>query len=89
MKTIVLKQFTLAKRDWLRAALMSALVPVLILIQQSVDAGEFHFEWKKLAMSAIGGFVAYLLKSFLEPTKTVVRGDQSEILKNVDRPNGN
>lgn len=70
-KTIVSKQFTLQGRDWIKGALMAALTPALVIIQQSIDAGIWTFNWKAIGMAAIAGGVAYLLKNLLEPSKVV------------------
>lgn len=70
-KTITSKQFTLQARDWVKGALMAALTPALVIIQQSIDAGIWTFNWKVIGMSAAAGFMAYLMKNFLEPSKVV------------------
>lgn len=70
-KTVVSKQFSLQGRDWIKAALIATLTPVVVLVQQSLDAGSFVFDWKSLGMAALGGFVAYLAKNLFEPTKVV------------------
>lgn len=58
-------------RDILKACIIATLTPALVLIQQSIDAGQFTFNWKHLGMAAIGGFVAYLIKNFLTPAAVV------------------
>lgn len=70
-KTVVSKQFTLQGRDWIKAALIATLTPVVVLVQQSLEAGSLVFDWKSLGMAALGGLVAYLAKNFFESTKTV------------------
>lgn len=65
------KKYTINWRDVAKASLMAALTPVLVLIQNSLDAGVFVFYWKPLAMSAVGGFLAYLMKNFFTPSKTI------------------
>lgn len=69
------KKGSLNKRDFLKAAIIAALTPVLVLIQNSIDAGVFTFHWKTLLMTAIGGFVAYLLKNWLTPSQIILTGD--------------
>jgi len=58
-------------RDILKACIIAALTPVLVLLQQSIEAGQLTFDWKHLGMAAVGGFVAYLLKNFLTPAAVV------------------
>ncbi|MBA3663955.1 MAG: hypothetical protein H0W61_07075 [Bacteroidetes bacterium] len=72
---VIEKQFSLNKKDLLKAILMAILTPVLVLIQNSLDAGHFDFHWKPLTMAAIGGLVAYLLKNYFAPTRTVIKGE--------------
>lgn len=57
--------FQLNSKDFLRGLIMAVVVPVLVLIQNSVSAGTLTFDWKQLAIAAVSGFVAYLLKNFL------------------------
>lgn len=70
------KQFDLNWLDIGKASLIAALTPVLVLIENSISAGAFTFEWKPLLMAAIGGFVAYLLKNFFTPAKIVIKADE-------------
>lgn len=70
------KKFRLNWLDVAKAGLMAALTPVLVLIQNSIDAGVFTINWKSLAMAAVGGFVAYLIKNFFTPAKVVVKAEQ-------------
>lgn len=58
-------------RDILKACIIATLTPVLVLVQQSIEAGQLTFDYKHLAMAAIGGFVAYLIKNFLTPPAVV------------------
>jgi hypothetical protein len=58
-------------RDLLKACIIATLTPVLVLLQQSIDAGQLTFDWKHLGMAAVGGFVAYLIKNFLTPAAVV------------------
>lgn len=50
---------------------MAILTPALLIIQQSVEAGSFTFDWHQVAMASVAGGLAYLLKNFLEPSKTI------------------
>ena len=69
--TTTSKQFSLNFKDIAKAALVAVLTPVLVLVQQSIDAGQLTFDWKHLSMAAIGGGCAYLIKNFLTPSQTV------------------
>lgn len=58
-------QFTLKVRDFLKAALLAVVVPVLVVVQASLSAGELTFNWKQIGTVALSAFVAYLAKNFL------------------------
>jgi len=45
--------------------LMAILVPSLVLIQTSVEAGTLTFDWKVLIAASLAGGVGYLLKNLL------------------------
>jgi len=63
------EQFSLNIQDILKGLLMAVLTPALFIIQQSLDKGEFIFNWKQVGIAAVAGGVAYLIKNFLTPTK--------------------
>ena len=70
-KKVISKQFSLKWRDAIRGLIIVVLTPAIVIIQQSLEACVFVFDWKTIGMAAIGGGVAYLVKNFLEPTKTI------------------
>lgn len=79
-------KFTLSTRDWLRGLLMAVAVPALLIIQQSIAAGEMTFNWAAIGMAAVSGLVAYLLKNFLTDDvkaaeKTIQKAEQKQIEK--------
>lgn len=62
--------------------LIGTLTPVIVIIQASLEAGSLSFNWHQIAMAAVAGFVAYLVKNFLTPAQTVItkqtNGDGSD-----------
>jgi hypothetical protein len=59
------------KLNWLdvgKGIIMAVLVPALVVVQQSLDKGELVFNWKAIAMAAVAGGVAYLLKNLATPS---------------------
>lgn len=58
--------------DIWKGLLMAILTPVVVIVQQSLEAGIFTFDWKSIILSAIGGGVAYLVKNFF--TKPEAQG---------------
>lgn len=57
--------------DILKGLLMAVLTPVVVIIQQSLEAGVFVFDWKSIGLAALSGGVAYLVKNFFTATKEV------------------
>ena len=53
--------------DLLKGLLMAVLTPVVVIIQQSLDAGLFVFDWTSIGLAALIGRVAYLVKNFFTP----------------------
>lgn len=70
-KIIVSKQFNLKLRDWLKGLLMAVLTPAILIVQQSLEAGVWVFNWQTIGMAAVAGGMAYIVKNFLEPSKVV------------------
>ena len=53
--------------NWLdigKGLLMAILTPVVVIVQQSIEAGAFTFDWKSIGLAAVGGGFAYLVKNF-------------------------
>lgn len=71
MKTLISKQFTLAKRDFLNGLKLAVGSAVIPIIQQSLAAGELKFNWVLIGTTALGAGLAYLAKNYFEPTKIV------------------
>lgn len=69
--TTTSKQFSLNFKDIAKAALVAVLTPVIPIIENSLAAGTFVFDWHNIAVAAAGGFVAYLVKNFFTPSQTV------------------
>lgn len=67
--------------DILKGLLMAVLTPVVVIIQQSLEAGVFVFDWKSIGLAALSGGVAYLVKNFFTTAK-----EPTSIL-GTDRPN--
>jgi hypothetical protein len=84
MATVTSKQFTLNARDFLRGVWMAVILPVLATIQTSISNGELTFNWKLIGLTALGSFIAYLIKNFLSPTEIVITPatkEQAEAVK--------
>lgn len=55
--------FSLGIRDILRGLVVAVLTPVVTILADSAERGEWNFNWRLIALSAIGGGCAYLLKN--------------------------
>jgi large-conductance mechanosensitive channel len=74
------KQFTINFRDVLKGLIMAVILPVVNVIYQSIEAGSFEFDWKRIGLLAAGGFIAYIIKNFLTPAEVVVTGVKAETI---------
>lgn len=70
-KTVLSKKGEINLRDILRGLILAAGTSVLLVVQQSIDAGDFVFNWKAIGMAALAGGVTYLIKNLLEPSKVI------------------
>jgi len=78
------KQFTLNFRDIVKGLVVAVILPVLNVIYQSIEAGSFEFDWKRIGLLAAGGLIAYLIKNFFTPaeiTVTNVKNDTVDAVK--------
>jgi len=77
------KQFTLNFRDVLKGLIMAVILPVVNVIYQSIEAGSFEFDWKRIGLLAAGGFIAYIIKNFLTPAEIVMTDVKKETIEAV------
>lgn len=63
------RKYKLSKREVVKGLALAAISSALFFLQESFDAGMMVFEWKKIGMAAVGGMVAYLVKTFFEGEK--------------------
>ncbi len=61
------KLFAVNIKDILKGLLMAVLTPSVLVIQQSIELGSFVFNWHQIALAAVAGGVAYLVKNFFTP----------------------
>lgn len=58
------KKYSINWHDALKGFITASLTSLLFFVQESLDQGDFVFDWKKLAMSFVGGGIGYLIKQF-------------------------
>ncbi len=63
-------------RDLIQGAIVAAITPALVMIEQSIDAGSLAFHPKSLALASLGGFVAYLLKNLFKPAQVIIQAKE-------------
>lgn len=63
--------FSINWNDVTKGLIMSILTPVVFIIQQTLEKGEFVFNWQYIGMTAVAGGVGYIIKNFLTPAKPV------------------
>lgn len=73
MKEILSQQFRLDTRDFINGLIMAVLTPIVPIVYESINAGTLTFNWKAIAVAAVGGMIGYLVKNFLAPTKVIVQ----------------
>ena len=74
--------YKLKLRDFLKGLLVSVMTAVLVVVQNSLDSGNLTFNWKAIAMSAIGAAVAYLLKNYftndVKQAERIIEADKTD-----------
>lgn len=60
------KQFALNAQDFLRSLFMAVGGAVLTVVETSIEAGIFHFNWKQIGIVAGSAACVYLAKNFFQ-----------------------
>lgn len=72
MKEIVTsKRFRLNLNDWQKALLIAILAPIVMAVQEALQAGSWDIDWKKAGMAGVAAGLVYLLKNFFTPQQVV------------------
>lgn len=82
-KVIVSKKFSIELRDLLKGGLLAVIASVAPLLQATLDSGELTFNWKAIGITAMGTFVAYIIKNFLAPAQVTTTYDTNAKAVNV------
>lgn len=76
METKQTSQFlSLDWNDLGKGLIVATLTPILLIIQESLNAGAFTIDYKHIGMAAVAGGVGYLIKNLFTPTKEVVKNE--------------
>lgn len=72
VKQVTSEQFSLNWRDLGRGALIAVISAVLTSVYEAIETGGLEtIQWKTVLTVAVGALVAYLIKNFVDPTRTV------------------
>lgn len=66
------KQFTVNLIDIGKGLLLAILTPAVATVEQSLEAGKVTFNWKLIAITSASAGLAYLMKNFFQPAKTII-----------------
>jgi len=75
--------FKLNWQDIFKGIKVAVILPVLNVIYQSIEAGSFEFDWKRISLLAAGGFIAYIIKNLLTPGEVVLKDVKPETVEGV------
>ena len=66
------KRFTLNSNDFIKGLIMAVGGAAVTLALDSLNAGSFDFDWKKIVAGALTAGLTYLAKNFFDKPKVVV-----------------
>lgn len=79
------KQFSLNLRDFIQGIYVSVIAPIIGIILEQLQVGNFNLNWKELGILALTTFAGYLLKNFLQPTKVIIEQPKDNTAQVVKR----
>lgn len=81
--------FSLSVQDWLKGLLVAVLGAVVSVIQTSITAESFTFDWQSIWKVALAAGLAYLSKQFFTGTPKAIQIDTTKTDIIDVRPDGN
>lgn len=66
-------KFSLQVRDFLKGLLMAIGTAIAVVLQNSISAEAWVFNWKAIGMAAVGAALTYLLKNYLTDENKVAK----------------
>lgn len=83
-KVILSEKYSLQLRDFLKGAYLAVIASVAPLLQATIDRGELTFNWKAIGITALGTFLAYVIKKFaIDPPMVTTQYDTNAKAANV------
>lgn len=77
------KRFQLTGNETLNGLLQAVIVGALMAVQQSLDSGDFVFNWKDIGMGAVGAGVYYMVRKFTGKPKITVTAKTNKDIENI------
>ncbi len=68
------KRFSLDGNDFIKGLIMAVGGAAVTLALDSLNAGSFDFDWKKIVAGALTAGLTYLAKNFFDKPKVVMTG---------------
>jgi len=79
-QTVTSPKYAINWKDAARGLLIAVLASVLVVIENSIDAGDFNFNWRNISKVAVSAGVAYLIKNYFTPAsvKTEISNEEAK-----------
>lgn len=79
MKNLSAKTSSMFSVNWgdlLKGAIIAAITTPITIILESLNAGSFTVDWQHIGTIALAGFLSYIVKNFLTPSRIVITDKQ-------------
>jgi membrane protein implicated in regulation of membrane protease activity len=83
MPTVTSYLFSIKWKEVLEGGIYAAVVPAIEIALRSLQAGELTINYKAIAVAAISGFLAFLLKKLATPAQLRVKGLDANTLADI------
>lgn len=68
------KTFGLVASDFFKGLIMAVGGAVFTVLENSINAGSYTFDWTNVWHVSLGAFILYIGKNFFTPAQTVITG---------------
>jgi len=70
---------SISNRDALQGLIYAGILPALLVIENSLEAGSLTLDWRKILVAALSGFVAHIIRKFFQPPVIVVTAPKETV----------
>lgn len=81
--TVSSKQFTLNLSDFWKGLIMAVIGAVIGIITDSINQGNFEFNWAAIWKGALAAGLAYIAKNFFDKPKIVITNPDATSVQQV------